>query len=223
MKRAPFLLSLLLLSVPAAAADPFAGTRIAEVLDEIDARQKNMKSMEASFVQTKELALLAEPEISTGRFAYEKPNRVIWEYQTPDRVSMLINDGVMTTWYPKLKRAERVEVKDFEDRIFRYMAAGTGALRELTGYFDFRFIERKGSDDWILELTPNSSMVRKRVRKITVWIDQADYFTSAFEWIEGDGDLTRYEFHDVKFNPDLPADRFVLAIPRGTRIETIQR
>lgn len=221
-----FLLPLLVVIAGAGSAhatDPFAGTRLEEVLNEIDARQKNMKSMEAEFTQTKEMSLLAEAEVSTGTFAYQQPNRVIWEYETPTKVSMLISDGEMTTWYPELGRAEKIEVKQFEDRIFRYLAAGTGALRELTAYFDVRFIERKGSDDWIVELDPNSNLVRRRVQKITIWIDKEDYVTNAFEWIEGDGDLTRYEFRNIVFNPDLDRERFTLAIPAGTRVDVIRQ
>ena len=74
--------------------------------------------------------VLAKPEISTGRFIYSKPNNVLWTYDAPKRVTMLIAAGMLTTYYPDLKKAERIEVKRYQDRIFRYMGA-SGAIDEL--------------------------------------------------------------------------------------------
>ena len=72
-------------------------------------------------------ALLARPEISTGTFVYSRPNNVLWTYAAPRKVQMVIANGMMTTWFPDLGKAERVDVKRFEDRIFKYMGA-SGAI-----------------------------------------------------------------------------------------------
>lgn len=208
--------------VPLIADSRIKGTKIEEVLSEIDARQKDVHTLRAQFRQTKELGMLAEPEVSTGEFVFQQPNRVLWRYVSPRPVSMSIADGTMTTWYPQLERAEKMEVKRFEDRIFRYMGAGTGAIRELGRYFDFRFIEDRKENEYVLELDPKTRTLAKRIRSITIWIDAETYFTKGFEYVEGDGDLTRFEFHDVEMNPDLRADAFELNIPKSVKIETIR-
>ncbi|MDX1582144.1 MAG: outer membrane lipoprotein carrier protein LolA, partial [Thermoanaerobaculia bacterium] len=141
---------------PLAADSRIEGTKIEEVLNEVDERQKNVETLRAEFTQTKELGMLAEPEVSKGVFVYEQPNRVLWRYVSPRPVSMAIADGQMTTWYPELGKAERLEVKRFEDRIFRYLGAGTGAIRELGKYFDFRFIEKRRANEYVLELEPKT-------------------------------------------------------------------
>lgn len=208
-------------SALSAGAAPKAGTLFDEVMAKVDQRQKNVRAIEADFIQTKELELFAKPEISTGHFAYEEPNRVVWEYEEPTRVSMLIAGGKMTTFYPDLARAERMEVKRFEDQIFRYMAAGTGALDELKEYFDFRFVDDAKKDAYLLELKPRTRLVEKRVRGIRIWIDKSEYFTTAFEWTEGDGDKTRFEFRDVRINPSFEKNRFELDIPRNVKVEEV--
>lgn len=214
---------LILASATGVSADSrIKGTRIEEVLAEIDSRQQNLQALQADFRQTKEVGMLAEPEVSTGLFQYQKPNRVLWKYVEPRPVTMVIADGSMTTWYPHLDKAERMEVRSFENRIFRYMGAGTGAIRELGKYFDFRFIEDRRKNEYVLELSPKTKTLAKRISSITIWIDGETYFTKGFEYVEGDGDLTRFEFSNVKLNPKLPADAFELDIPERVEVETIR-
>ncbi len=217
-----FLLLAIVSAFPLSADSRIKGTKIEEVLAEVDARQKSVESLKATFRQTKEVGLLAEPEVSTGVFLYQKPNRVLWKYLEPRAVTMVIADGSMTTWYPELQKAEKMEVKSFEDRIFRYMGAGTGAIRELGKYFDFRFIEDHKSNQFILELEPKTRALEKRIKSITIWIDGKSYLTTGFEYVEGDGDLTRFEFSDVQMNPKLTAGSFQLDIPKNVKIETVR-
>src|ERR1051325_11156915 len=95
-----------------AAVDP---SSLDAVIKRVQEQQKKTNSIEADFKQEKTLALLAKPELSTGHFLYQKPNNVHWTYDAPKRVEMLIANGWLTTWYPDLNKAERIEVKRYQD------------------------------------------------------------------------------------------------------------
>ena len=43
-------------------------------------------SLEADFVQTKTVALMNEPQVSTGHMTYRAPDYLRWEYRTPQAV-----------------------------------------------------------------------------------------------------------------------------------------
>lgn len=216
------LFALLLVVAPAASAQSKTKSTFQTVIDNIAAQQKKLNTIEADFRQEKQLALLAKPEISTGTFAFTKPNNVIWNYATPKPVVMLISGGMLTTYYPQLKKAERMEVRRFEDRIFKYMGAASGAIADLEKYFNIRFVEAKGAGSYTLELTPKTKMVARRVKKITIWIDRQTYLTNKFEYVEADGDLTRYTFTNVRVNRALPASRFTLNLPPGVKVEQMK-
>jgi len=222
LKRSLAFFALLSISIPLVADSRSAGTPLEKILKEISARQKKIVTLEAEFVQEKELALLARPEVSSGTFLYSKPNNVLWTYLQPKPVNMLISKGVMTTYFPQLQKAERVEVKRFEDRIFKYMGAASGAIDELGKYFDFRFVENRKEPVYTLELTPKTKTVAKRVKKIKIWIDRTSFLTTRFEYVEGDGDLTRYTFKNLKVNQPIPASRFTLTLPSGVKVETMK-
>jgi outer membrane lipoprotein-sorting protein len=194
---------------------------LAHVIKQVQEQQKKTATLQADFRQEKELALMAKPEVSSGTFTYSRPSNVLWTYNTPKRVQMVIADGYLTTYYPELAKAERIDVKRFEDRIFKYMGA-TGAIDELARYFDFTFTDSKSKPVFVLDLTPKNRAVSKRVQRIKLWIDKTTYLTSKIEYVEGDGDITRYEFTHVRINESVPPSKFALTLPSTVRVETMK-
>ena len=219
-KSAAAALCTLIVILPAAAhaADP---NSIDEVIKRVQEQQKKTNSIEADFKQEKTLALLAKPEVSTGHFIYQKPNSVLWTYDAPKRVTMLIADGTLTTYYPDLRKAEKIEVKRFQDRIFKYMGA-SGAIDELGAFFNFTFINRADQPTYMLDLAPKSKQIAKKVQHLKIWIDKKSYLTTKFEYTESDGDITRYEFTNIKVNQPIPQGRFVLNLPPNVKVETMK-
>lgn len=203
---------------PLRAAGPIT---LETVIKRVQEQQKKTATLQAEFRQEKELALLAKPEVSTGSFTYSRPNNVLWTYNAPKRVQMVIAGGTLTTYYAELGKAERVDVKRFEDRIFKYMGA-SGAIDELARYFDFTFTNSKSKSVYQLDLTPKNRAVAKRVRSIKLWIDKTTYLTTKVEYVEGDGDITRYEFTKIRINEPVPQSRFALQLPSTVRIEQMK-
>lgn len=210
-----------LLAMPLAAAKVTDPGSLEEVIKRVQDQQHKVTTLQADFRQEKELALLSKPEVSSGRFIYSKPNNVLWSYDAPKRVQMLIANGTLTTWYPELNKAERVDVKRFEDRIFKYMGA-SGALDELGRYFDFKFTNKPSESTYLLDLKPKTGAVAKRVQRIRIWINKSDYLTSKIEYVEGDGDITRYEFKNIKVNAPVAQNQFVLSLPPNVRVEQMK-
>lgn len=192
-----------------------------EVIRQASAKQKQITTLEADFRQEKVMAMMTEPQVSSGTFVYATPDRVIWTYTKPSPITMLISDGWLSTWYPELKKVEKLEISRYQDRIFRYMAA-PGSLDELRKYFDFTFRQGKSDPEYTLELVPKTKALQKRVRRITIWIDRDTLLTSRFEYIDGEGDLTRYEFSNVRINNSLPKSTFELRLPPDVRVEQVR-
>lgn len=211
-----------LIGVPARAQSAVKGSGTLEsVIRKVAEQQKKTRTIQADFTQEREVALLSRPEVSKGTFVYSKPNNVLWKYETPKPVTMLISKGVMTTYFPELHKAESAQVKRFEERIFKYMGA-SGAIEELTKYFNFTFVESKGKSFYTLELIPKTKVIARRVKRIKMWIDRETYLTTKFEYVEGDGDLTRYEFTNVRFNQDVPQSLFAISLPADVRVQQMK-
>ena len=223
MFRSRMLLTVLaaLLALPLSAAKVADPSSLDEVIKKVQETQRKTTTLQADFRQEKTLALLAKPEVSNGTFVYSKPNNVLWSYDAPKRVQMLITSGKMTTYYPELNKAETLDVARFQDRIFKYMGA-TGAIDELSRYFDFTFTNKPSEATYLLDLKPKTGAVSKRVQRIKLWIDKKSYLTTRIEYVEGDGDITKYEFSHLRVNEPVEQSRFVLKLPANVHVEQMK-
>ena len=124
MRRSSTIFALLFLLVlsafgatlPALAAPPdprapgLSGTeRLAALVERVKLEQQSSKTLEARFVQRQESSLLVAPEESRGTFSYAAPDRVRWEYLSPNPISVVIQGSEMTTWYQRLEPGREAE------------------------------------------------------------------------------------------------------------------
>ena len=209
------------LAAPVFAAKKPEPITIEQVVKKVQEQQQKTNTLQAEFRQEKELALLSKPDVSTGMFVYSKPNSVLWSYDAPKRVTMLISKGTLTTYYPDLNKAETVDVKRFQDRIFKYVGM-SGAIDELARYFDFTFTDNAANPSYLLDLTPKSKVVASHVRHIRIAIDKQTFLTNKIEYVEGDGDTTRYEFKNIRINQPIEESRFTIKMPSNVRLEQMK-
>lgn len=233
MKQLTATVLALFLSLPALTADkagkvpdPMAAglsgpQRLKTLVDRVRHEQQRLKTLEAKFVQQQESSMLAAPEESSGVFSYAAPDRVRWEYLAPTPITVVIRGEQMTTWYKDLKRAETLKIGRYSNQVFKYLGA-SGSLDTLLQYFVVRLAPPKAKGDpFRLELDPKYARIKKRLKGMTIWIDSERYFPTRMKYIEADGDVTEYQLTDLKMNPTIPEDRFVLNLPKGTDTKVI--
>lgn len=206
--------------------DPMApgvtgSARLEALLERVKLAQKSMKTLEARFVQKQESAMLLQPEESRGTFSYQAPDRVRWEYSSPKPISIVVQGDDMTTWYRDLGRAEKLKIGRYSNQFFKYLGA-SGNLETLREYFDVKLqIPAKKGDSYRMELLPRYARIAKRIKTMTIWIDGERYFPTRVQYVGADGDVTEYQLLDLKLNVPIPADRFVLKIPKGVDTKVI--
>jgi outer membrane lipoprotein-sorting protein len=233
MKKAVCTLAALLLALPAFAApakqgppDPMAAgltgpQRLTALVERVKYEQRQLKTLEAKFTQQQESSMLATPEESKGTFSYAAPDRVRWEYQTPSPITVVIRGDEMTTWYRDLKKAETLKVGRYSSQVFKYLGA-SGSLQTLLEYFTVKLkLPEKKGEPYRMEMIPKYQRIAKRLKGMTLWIDDENFFPARLKYIEADGDTVEYQFSDMKRNGPIPADRFVLKLPPGVQNRTI--
>ena len=208
--------------VPDPSAPGLSGSqRMQALLDRVRLEQQKLKTLEARFVQHQESAMLAAPEESTGVFSYAAPDRVRWEYQQPSQITVVIQGDRMTTWYRDLRRADLVKVGRYSNQVLKYLGA-SGNMQTLVDYFTVKLsMPAKKGDPYRLELVPRYARISKRLKSMTIWVDPEIFFPTRMQYVEADGDTTDYEFRDLKKNAPIPADRFVLKLPKEVQTRTI--
>jgi outer membrane lipoprotein-sorting protein len=203
--------------------DPkLSGTqRVEALIGRVKAEQAKIKTLEAAFTQRQESSMLIEPDVSQGVFSYEAPNAVRWEYTTPKPISVVIDGEQMLTWYRDLGRAERLKVGRYSNQVLKYLGA-SGSFDTLLDYFRVKvaFPDDRRSP-YRIELTPRYERIARRLSSMVVWVDPERYLPVRMRYVGGDGDVTEYEFRDLKVNARIPAERFEMDLPANVEVREI--
>lgn len=198
------------------------GQKLEQLLARVELEQGRMETMQASFVQYKESALLIEPQVSKGEFLFVKPDKVRWEYTEPEPIRVVIHGEEMLTWYRDLGRAERVLVGNYSDRILEYMGA-SNSLELLRKYFDLRVeFPRDPTAPYLIQLLPRFERVAKRIAGMSLEIDPERFLPTTLRYEEADGDVTEYRFENLVLNGTIPDDGFDLGLPEGVEVHTVE-
>jgi outer membrane lipoprotein-sorting protein len=128
----------------------------------------------------------------------------------------------MTTWYRDLGRAETTGVGGHSQRIMQYMGAGT-SVDTLVEYFDVSLsLPDTPGGAFRLHLMPRFKRIEKRVQDLQVWIDAELYLPLRLRFVEGDGDVTDYEFSNLRLNEGVPPGRFTLELPDQVEVRSVE-
>jgi outer membrane lipoprotein carrier protein len=196
-----------------------ATERLRALIDRVKLEQRGLETLEAQFVQRQESSMLVAPEVSRGEFSYAAPDRVRWEYLSPNPISVVIDGTEMTTWYRDLGKAETIKVGRYSNQVFKYLGA-SGSLETLIDYFrvSVSFPSRAG-EPYTVNLVPRYERIARRLDSMTLWLDPRRYLPVRLKYVAADGDLTEYTFRDFKVNAGIPAERFELHLSDGVELK----
>src|SRR5437867_2715038 len=124
---------------------------LAQVLKRLQQRYETTRTLTAQFRQTVESPTLAGALESRGTVAFEKPNRMRWDYEPPDR-QVIIGDGeTLWIYQPDERQVIKAPIADaFQATTPVTFLAGLGRLER-----DFvATLEREDAEHWVLRLVP---------------------------------------------------------------------
>lgn len=195
--------------------------RQAALFERVKQEQSSMRSLEARFVQLKESEMFVKPVEAEGVFSFLAPDRVRWEFTSPNPMTVLIRDDTMTTWYRDLGRADVMNVGRYSGQVLKYLGA-SGSLETLLEYFDVRTsFPKEAEAPYHLTLEPRYPRIAKHIEQIDVWIDRTRFVPVRLRYAEPGGDVTEYRFSDVKVNAAIPPERFHLDLPDRVERRTL--
>jgi outer membrane lipoprotein carrier protein len=181
------------------------------VLKSLEAAGRNLKTMKASFVDTKVLTLLDEKTETKGTVYLQVPGRLRWEYLAPQPGVMMIKDGRFERYVPQTKQVFRGQAKGEADLLIGFGpgAADLGAKYEVTLLPE----EKIGTiATHVLDLKPRQP--GGLFSAIRLWVDKARMIPLQTRLTEPTGDHDTIRFDDVVVNKPLPAGAFELKLPK---------
>lgn len=193
-----------------------AGARADELrsaLDRLQQRYDATKTMKADFTQVVESPSLAGTLESKGTVAFEKPNRMRWDYAAPDP-QLIVGDGA-TLWIyqPDLKQVIKAPLtRAFQSSTPVTFLAGLGSLER-----DFEAtLEKDEGKAWLLRLTPRKQ--DQGLGTLFLAVRKSDASVAEARITDAAGTTTRILFSDEERNVDLKPDLFRFVPPDGVDV-----
>jgi outer membrane lipoprotein carrier protein len=187
----------------------------AAILRSLENAGRGLKTMKASFVETKLLVLLNEKQETRGDVLLQVPGRLRWNYTTPQPSAMVIKDGLFSRYIPKSKQVFRGHAKGEADLLvgFGPGAAGLGKKYEVTLVGEETV---SGTPTYILDLKPRPDQASSGLFSgIRLWVDKARSIPVQTRLTEPTGDHTTIRFEGVVLNGPVAASAFDLKLPSG--------
>ena len=174
----------------------------------IAAGAATVQTLSSDFSQERHLSMLKEPLISTGKFAYEKPDRLYWEILKPSPLGFVVQGDKAKRWSGDSKVTETLEI-DHEPMIKAIIGQVSAWARA-----DFTWLEKRyritvmEETPYSLKLIPLSFQEKKFLDNLTIAFSEDWTYVRSVELHEKGGDVTRLRFINTLLNPSLPKDLF---------------
>ncbi|MCD4750317.1 MAG: outer membrane lipoprotein carrier protein LolA [Thermoanaerobaculales bacterium] len=196
------------------------GAKVRALVDLVVQRQRALQTLRADFTLEKTSSLLLDTVISNGEFLFMTPDQVRWDYREPTPMVVVFAGDILTTLHPEEGVAQQVKIPRKHRRFVRVLA-GTQPLDELQAQFRMTLSDQGGGEPYRLTLTPIHRTLRRRLETLRLEVDRELFLPVAVEYIEADGDTTRYEFRSMEIDVDLDTSVFELELDDDIRIERI--
>ncbi len=202
-----------------------AAPGLESVLENMDRRSGDLRSMSATIVQKKWTDILEEfDQEERGEFHFLREKAAIRlrrDITEPGRSTLLINDGKGIFYQPLLKQASRYNLgarKDRAEFLLLGFLSRKDALREA---YSIRWLGPEMVGDrqtYALELIPRSDKVSAFFSRIVLWVDGRLWVPIQQKLVEPTRDYLLIRFEDVRLNLNLPASRFDLELPPDVNV-----
>ena len=194
-----------------------------EFLAEFDEKRKLFQDYRATFIQIKYNQLFNEfSEPASGTLIYKKPGRALWDYRSPDKMTVLLRDRRVHMYIADM---EQMDIYDFQDQrsvqgLFLGFDQTPAELREA---YHITLLEpdKKLTGTHTVQLVPREKEMAAYFTNIKLWLRKTDFAVVRI-LIEGpdEGNLTTIDLTDITVNTGVPDSTFEINVtPETTIIE----
>ena len=222
----PMTVCSLLILAPAHAAeeerDDKALREVQEVVKKVQARYEKTRDLQADFKQTTKIEGFATPISSSGRVYIKKPGRLRWDYLDPNVEEIYVKKDEVMMYVPE---HQQVLVGKLTQ-----MAASQAPLQLLQGVakLDEEFEVEPTPDGKrvaggvpLVTLLPKQTAESERVgtlNRIALELQPKTYFIKTVSIHEISGNVSTFEFTNLKPNQGLKNDFFQFTVPVGVEV-----
>lgn len=160
-----------------------------------------VKTISSDFVMEKHLKITKKPLISKGHFYFEKTGFLRWEYFSPFKSGILLDNEKAFSWniVGNKKKIDDISKQSFAkimiQQIFTFVSMD---INKISKYYTPKDIATG------LELSPINNDSKQTIDKIKLYFKKDDNAVTQVDIVEKSGDKTIIYFQNIKTNKPFP-------------------
>ncbi|MCU0582159.1 MAG: outer membrane lipoprotein carrier protein LolA [Syntrophales bacterium] len=175
--------------------------------EQIRRESGHVQSVQARFIQKKHMKILSRPFLSEGRFFFQAPASVRWEYTSPVRSILLMHGG-------SLKRYIHSGDK-FAQEAGGSLSAMEVIMQEISAWLHGRFDQSQHFAAALVHrptpaiiLTPREKSFTRLIKRIELTPSEQPGVLKSILIVEDEKTTTLFEFRHVQVNQPIPESVF---------------
>ena len=176
----------------------------------VEARTRHVTDLTAGFVQTYRSGALGREVVEKGQLSIKPPGRMRWDYREPEKKTF-VSDGKTFYFYVPADRQVIVRDQAGDHGVPALLLSGRGKLLD---QFEAG-LETAPPGLTRLRLVPRRT--DPEIEKIFVDVD-AEARIRAIQVFDAEGNVSRFEFDDIRENVGLKDRLFRFEVPRGVEV-----
>ncbi len=199
MKRLCIFLLMVVFGLSLSAQTPLGEAQSQQVITMLTEAATSMQTMQCRFVQSKTMAMLAEPSVSEGTMHFVTPDRLRWEYLSPYPFALIVNgEHIVKVTDGKSEVLEGNTGRMYQGIVGIIMGSASGQKLFDPTVFDVVIFD----DDafWKAEMTPKRRDMKRMFSQLVFRFDKKTNVINRVQLVEASGDVTSIHFEDIRIN-----------------------
>ncbi len=164
------------------------------------------QSIQCDFVQDKNLSMLADKIVSTGKFWFKRDNKVKMEYLKPSYYLLVINGNNIKTKDGQKENHLSAKSNKMFEQVNKMMIDCVQGTALDNKSFTTRVFESEHT--YLVEMAPTTKALQGIFKNINLTVDKKDYSVTKMDMIEQSGDNTDISFLHKQTNTNIPDEVF---------------
>ncbi|MEI7639438.1 MAG: outer membrane lipoprotein carrier protein LolA [Syntrophus sp. (in: bacteria)] len=180
----------------------------ADSWESIRKESAKIKSVKAQFIQSKHMKILARPLVSKGRFYFQAPDSVRWEYVSPVKSILLMNGEGIRRYTQGSSGLTEDKSGSLQSMQVVLKEIGQWSNGQFSTNEHFTAVLKKGKEPMII-MTPREKGLAAMISRIVITLssDKPGVLKSV-KIFENEGNYTLFEFSDVQVNEKIAESLF---------------
>ncbi|MBL7137695.1 MAG: outer membrane lipoprotein carrier protein LolA [Bacteroidales bacterium] len=202
------ILTLFSIGIANAQHKPLDAATIQRIKEGVSLAAKKTEAISSDFTQEKEMSILNDKIITSGKFYFKKERLLRWEYTHPFSYVIAIRGDVITIRDEGEVRSINTQTNKVFAEVNRIIIGSVRGTLLDDDNFRADYIQSNGH--YTVSLSPISSALQESLSRIVIYFDKTDFTVDKLEMYEPAGDFTRITFSKKQLNQPLSDEIFHL-------------